>query len=164
MDTHSTHPISIRQFLTESPFAFFNFLGHHFRLHFLHSAYMVITSWALGYGFYFPLPWYTVRMSSVLLPVLYISFSQFLIPYHKQVLGIVLFGSLCEIEWPRDHRLSINDHHFVVSYRVLSIYFHRDPLVIEKGGWWIFLCPLALVQDDFYLDSSLVGIQQGFSN
>jgi hypothetical protein len=26
MDTHLTHPISIRQFLTESPFAFFNFL------------------------------------------------------------------------------------------------------------------------------------------
>ena len=75
-----------------------------------------------------------LRMPLMLLPILYISFSQFLIPDHKQILSILLLSSLREIEGPGNHGLPINNHHLVVGYGVLSIYFHRYPLVIEKSG------------------------------
>jgi hypothetical protein len=45
---------------------------------------------------------------------------------------------------------------------VFSIYFNGYPNIGKKNSWWILLCPLALVQDDLYLDPSLMGIEEGF--
>ncbi len=53
---------------------------------------------------------------------------------HKEILSIILLPSLCEIEGPRDYSLPINNHHLIVGYGVLGIYFHGDSLVIEKSG------------------------------
>jgi hypothetical protein len=70
----------------------------------------------------------------MLLPIPDIPFSQFLIMDSKKILSIILLGSLREIERPRDHGLPINNHHLVVCDGVFSIYFDRDPLVIEESG------------------------------
>jgi len=73
-------------------------------------------------------------MPLMLLPILGISFSQFLISNHEQVLCIILLGSLGEIERSSNHGFPIYNHYLIVSYGVLSIYLHRNSLVIEEGG------------------------------
>jgi len=52
---------------------------------------------------------------------------------HKQILSIILFGSLREVERPCNHGLPINHHDLVVGYGVLGVYFDRNASVKEKG-------------------------------
>jgi hypothetical protein len=73
-------------------------------------------------------------MPLMLLPVLYIPFSQFPIADYKKIFSVTLFGSLGEIEGAGYHGFPINDHHLVVGYGLLGIYFHRYPFVMEKSG------------------------------
>ena len=60
-------------------------------------------------------------MLLMLLPVLCISFSQFPVPYHKQIFSIVLLSSFGEIERPCDNGLSANDHDLVVCDSVFIL-------------------------------------------
>ena len=64
-------------------------------------------------------------MPLVVLPILRISFSQFPIMDHKQVLRIVLLGGLGKVERPGDDPLPVNDHDFALNNGVNVIYCDR---------------------------------------
>ncbi len=70
---------------------------------------------------------------------------QMLIMDHKEILSIILLSSLGEIERPGNHCLPIYYHHFIVGYGVLSIYFDRYPLVIERKVADEYFCVLWLL-------------------
>ena len=62
----------------------------------------------------------------MLSPILDIPLSQFLVMDYKQVLCIVLFGSLGEVEGTGYHGLPINNYYFVMGYGVLGVYFGKS--------------------------------------
>jgi hypothetical protein len=81
----------------------------------------------------------------------------------KEVLRILLLGGLREIERPRNNRRPIYDHNLVVSDAAGVVGEGRYARVDEKSRRRVFFCPLALIQDNLYLDPSLVGLQEGFA-
>ena len=70
-------------------------------------------------------------MPLMLLPILYITLSQFPILNHEQVLRIIFLGSLGEIEGPGNHGLPVNDHDLVVGANVM--YTTRNKVSMRIG-------------------------------
>jgi hypothetical protein len=88
-----------------------------------------------------------LRVLSMVLPVFYITISQFAVMDHEQVLCIVLLGCLCKIERSCNNNLSINDDNFIVGYGVLgayssdweSILVRMPELAIKSAAEYCFL-------------------------
>jgi len=53
---------------------------------------------------------------------------------YEEILSIILFRSLGEIQGPGDHRLPINDYYLIMGYGVFTIYFDRYSLVKKESG------------------------------
>jgi hypothetical protein len=57
-------------------------------------------------------------MAEVRLPIRLVLCGNRIVTNHEQILRILLVGRLREIERASQHRCSINDHDFIVCYRV----------------------------------------------
>jgi len=54
------------------------------------------------------------------------------IPNHKQILSVILLGSLRKIEGPGNYSLPIDDHHLIVCYHVPDILLFPNRLFIAE--------------------------------
>lgn len=95
------------------------------------------------------------------LPVPNVKGSEFLIVEDEEILSVLLFSSLGEIETAGYDGFPIDNDDLVVRYLVGRVYPNRDPLVREEVSLCIFLSPLALVQDDINLHASFIGFEKG---
>ena len=62
-------------------------------------------------------------MSILLLPIPYISLSQFLIMDHKQIFSVVLLGSLCEAEGPRYQMVFFSSYDLIILSNSSTVIF-----------------------------------------
>lgn len=92
-------------------------------------------------------PSINLGMLQMRLPVLRVRGRQIPVADDQQVLGVLLFRRLREVERPGDHCFGVDDHNLVVGNCVPGINHHGNPRPINKICRRIFSGSLALVQD-----------------
>ena len=80
---------------------------------------------------------------------------------NDQVLRVMLFCGLGEIERARDHRLAIYNHDLVVRNGVKGINQDRHVSVLQEGCSGVTLMEIALVEDDPDIESAPLGVNDG---
>jgi hypothetical protein len=111
-----------------------------------------------------PLSGVKFRVLSVFLPVLDVLFDQDLVLDDRRVFSVLLLGRFGEIETPGYYGCPIDNHDFVMGDEMGSVYPGGNPGIHQKISRGILLPLLAFVEDDLYLDSSLVGVKESLGN
>src|SRR5262245_33162094 len=97
-------------------------------------------------------------------PVLGILGGKGLIADEQEIFRVFHLGRYGEVETSRDDEFTVNDDYPVVRDRVVCIDHRLYPLIRQAVGRGIFLRTLTFIEDDLYLDTTLMRVEQGFGN
>ena len=100
----------------------------------------------------------------MLQPVFQIKLRQILRRYDQQILRILLFCGLGEIERSGDDRGLVDDQDLVVGYGVFAVDVGGNAGVRQEGGRRISFGALALIQNGLDLYSPFMGSDQGLAD
>ncbi len=100
-------------------------------------------------------------MGLVMKKVVAIAAKQFRIPlYNQEVFRVFPFGLVGEVETAGNQRLLVDNHDFVVGDGVVGIDEWAEALFEKDVHVGIFFDLIAAVEEDFYFDAPLFGVNQ----
>jgi hypothetical protein len=96
----------------------------------------------------------------MLLPVVPVQLCELCTSKDEQVLRVVLFSRLREVERSSYHRFTVDDHHLVMGNGVGAVDLRGDTCVHEVGHPAVFLSALAPVENGHHRNTAVMGLFQ----